>query len=201
MSERNSGIILHITSLPGQEGIGTLGKEAFRFVDFLHETGQKLWQILPLGPVGYGNSPYQCYSAFAGNPMLIDLQLLVDDGLLTEKDFKNRPKFPAKYVDFEKVESWKYPLLKQAFENFQHKKTEKLESEYHHFLKEHTWWLHDYALFMAARKHFQNLHWTDWEHDLKFRKKKVLQKYSELLSEEIEFRKFMQFLFFRQWFR
>ena len=104
MIERNSGIILHITSLPGQEGIGTLGRDAFRFVDFLYETKQKLWQILPLGPVGYGNSPYQCYSAFAGNPLLIDLQFVVEDGLLTKKDLNAIPKFPGKRVDFEKVD-------------------------------------------------------------------------------------------------
>jgi 4-alpha-glucanotransferase len=201
MIERNSGLILHITSLPGQEGIGTMGKEALRFVNFLNETGQKLWQILPLGPVGYGNSPYQCYSAFAGNPMLIDLQLLLEDNLLVENDLKNRPKFPAKHVDFVKVESWKFPVLRNAFENFQHKNPGNIEEEYLHFLKEHTWWLHDYALFMAAKKYFQKAHWTNWEHDLKFRKKKAIQKYSELLSEEIEFRKFIQFLFFRQWLR
>jgi len=201
MLERNSGIILHITSLPGLEGIGTLGKEAFRFVDFLNETEQKLWQILPLGPVGYGNSPYQCYSAFAGNPLLIDLHLLVEDGLLADNDLNQRPKFSSGNVEFEKVESWKYSLLQKAFEKFQQEKPENLEGEYHLFLKEHTWWLHDYALFMAAKKHFQHVHWTDWEHDLKFRKKKALRKYSELLSEEIEFHKFLQFLFFRQWFR
>jgi 4-alpha-glucanotransferase len=201
MIERNSGIILHITSLPGPEGIGTMGKEAFRFVDFLHETGQKLWQILPLGPVGYGNSPYQCYSAFAGNPLLIDLILVAEDGLLDRKDLEKRPKFPSDRVDFEKVEAWKYPLLKKAFNNFPENKTEKLESEYHHFLKEHTWWLHDYALFMAAKEHFKNAHWSDWEHDLKFRKKKTVQKYSEILFVEIESQKFLQFLFFRQWFR
>lgn len=200
MVKRNSGILLHVTSLPGPEGIGTLGKEAFRFVDFLEQTGQKLWQILPLGPVGYGNSPYQCYSAFAGNPLLIDLDLVSECGLLSKKNLENRPRFSSKQVDFQKVEEWKYPLLKQAFENFQSKKDEALEFEYHHFLKEHTWWLHDYALFMSARNHFNNLHWSDWEHDLKFRKKKALQKYNELLSEEIEFRKFKQFLFFKQWF-
>lgn len=201
MVERNSGILLHITSLPGPDGIGTMGREAYRFVDFLQQTGQKLWQILPLGPVGYGNSPYQCYSAFAGNPLLIDLGELAEEGLLTENELKHRPKFPSDRVDFEKVKAWKYPLLRKAFENFQHRKPEKLEGEFRQFLKEHTWWLNDYALFMAAKKHFQDAHWNDWEHDLKFRKKKALQKYTGLLSEEIEFRKFMQFLFFRQWFR
>jgi 4-alpha-glucanotransferase len=201
MIERNSGIILHITSLPGQEGIGTLGRDAFRFVDFLYETKQKLWQILPLGPVGYGNSPYQCYSAFAGNPLLIDLQFVVEDGLLTKKDLNAIPKFPGKRVDFEKVEAWKYPLLRKAFGHFQLNKPENFEDEYHHFLKENGWWLHDYALFMAAKKHFQDAHWSEWEHDLKFRKKKAIQKYSEILSEEIDYRKFLQFLFFRQWFR
>jgi len=201
MIERNSGIILHITSLPGPEGIGTLGQEALRFVDLLHETGQKLWQILPLGPVGYGNSPYQCYSAFAGNPLLIDLQFLVEDGLLSDRDVKKRPSFPLKRVDFQKVEAWKFPLLRKAFEHFQREKPENTEGEYHHFLKEHGWWLQDYALFMAAKKHFQDLHWREWDHDLKFRKKKAIQKYSEILSEEIEFGKFLQFLFFRQWFR
>lgn len=201
MIERNSGIILHITSLPGPEGIGTLGQEALRFVDLLHETGQKLWQILPLGPVGYGNSPYQCYSAFAGNPMLIDLQFLVEDGLLTKQDLKTIPKFPEKRVDFKKVEVSKYPLLQKAFENFQHKKPENLEEEYNKFLKEHGWWLQDYALFMAAKEHFKDLHWREWDYDLKFRKKKAIHKHTELLSGEIDYRKFLQFLFFKQWFR
>ena len=201
MAERNSGILLHITSLPGPDGIGTLGKEAFRFVDLLHKTGQKLWQILPLGPVGYGNSPYQCYSTFAGNPMLIDLILVAEDGLLARKDMEIRPKFPSKRVDFEKVGAWKYPLLRKAFKNFLENKDEKLEIEYHQFLKEHNWWLHDYALFMAAKEYFKDAHWSDWEHDLKFRKKKALKKFAELLSEEIESQKFLQFLFFKQWFR
>jgi 4-alpha-glucanotransferase len=201
MIKRNSGIILHITSLPGTEGIGTLGKEAFRFVDFLHETGQKLWQILPLGPVGYGNSPYQCYSAFAGNPLLIDLSLLVDEAVLAKKDLKNSPIFPSGRVDFQKVGSTKYPILRKAFDNFQRKKPDNLEAEFQHFIKEHHWWLSDYALFIAAKKHFQDSHWINWEHDLKYRKNKALKKYTELLFEEINFQKFLQFLFFKQWFR
>ncbi|MFW5832419.1 MAG: 4-alpha-glucanotransferase, partial [Prolixibacteraceae bacterium] len=115
MTERSGGILLHISSLPGKEGIGTLGKNAYRFVDFLAETKQKLWQILPLGPVGYGNSPYQCYSAFAGNPLFIDLELLVKESLLTPNDLENIPEFSRKKVEFGKVEEWKYSLLQKAF--------------------------------------------------------------------------------------
>ncbi len=197
--ERNSGILLHITSLPGHDGIGTLGKEAFRFVDFLEKTGQKIWQILPLGPVGYGNSPYQCYSAFAGNPLLIDLDYLLKEGLLSQDDLDEKPSFPLYRVDFYKVEEWKYRILKKAFENF--KKTDRLDSEYQLFLNEHGWWLDDYVLFMAAKKHFKDVSWTKWEKELKFREKSAIEKYTNLLEEEIKFRKFIQFLFFRQWFR
>ncbi len=198
-NERKSGILLHITSLPGPDGIGTLGKEAFQFVDFLENTGQKIWQILPLGPVGYGNSPYQCYSAFAGNPLLIDLDYVVREGLLSKEDLEEKPASPLYRINFEQVEEWKYPLLKKAFENFT--KSNRLQNEYHHFLNEHYWWLNDYALFMAAKGHFKNVIWTEWDTELKFRKENALDKYSTLLDEEIRFRKFMQFLFFRQWFR
>jgi 4-alpha-glucanotransferase len=197
--KRNSGIVLHITSLPGNDGIGTLGENAYRFIDFLADTGQELWQILPLGPVGYGNSPYQCYSAFAGNPLLIDIDLMVNEGLLTSEDLDIKPTFPLYRVVFDKVEEWKYPVLKKAFEKFL--STGRLSNEYHTFLDEHQWWLNDYALFMASKKHFNNIIWTQWDKDLKFREKTALDKYSSLLEEEIGFRKFLQFMFFRQWFR
>ncbi len=108
MNKRNSGILLHITSLPGDEGVGTMGKNAFQFVDFLVEAGQQLWQILPLGPVGAGNSPYQCYSAFAGNPLLIDLELLVEMDSLLGEELENIPRFLKQKVEFEKVRKWKH---------------------------------------------------------------------------------------------
>jgi 4-alpha-glucanotransferase len=200
MTERGSGILLHITSLPGMEGIGTFGSEAFRFIDFLEDTGQKIWQILPLGPVGFGNSPYQCYSAFAGDPLFIDLSFLIKDFLLSEKDVQQRPKFSAGHIDFRSVRKWKYPILRRAFENYQSKKTGKLKNEYSRFLNEHTWWLHDYALFMAAKIHFNHIKWNEWEKGLKFREKSALRKFEKLLSNEIAFHKFLQFLFFRQWF-
>ncbi len=201
MAERNCGILLHITSLPGVEGTGTLGKEAFRFVDFLRSAKQKFWQILPTGPTGYGNSPYQCYSAFAGNPLLIDLHSLKDDLLINEGDLKNIPRFPKTSIDYEKTTGWKMPLLKKAFENFQKLRHDILTDEYIRFLKEHNWWLQDYALFMAAKRYFKNAEWQKWDETLKYRDKNALLKYSEILQQETEEEKFIQFIFFRQWFK
>jgi len=200
MSNRKSGILLHITSLPGVEGIGTLGKEAFGFIDFLMETGQKLWQILPLGPVGFGNSPYQCYSAFAGNPMLIDLEFIVEKELLSKKELIEIPKFRQKRVDFDKVEEWKYPILERAFLNFKGELFEKFQHEYYHFLNEHGWWLNDYALFMSAKQYKgDDIIWSDWDDELKFRNESALRKLGEELASEVDYQKFLQFLFFTQW--
>ena len=201
MAERSCGILLHITSLPGDEGIGTLGENAFRFVDFLAETKQKLWQILPLGPVCFGDSPYQCYSAFAGNIQLIDLDLLVEEGLLDKTALKKRPRFNRKQVDFTGVANWKVPLLQKAFKVFQTNIDELRQNDYNAFLDEHSWWLQDFALFMSAKNHFKGEVWTKWPKKLKFRKPDAIQKYHNELKEEIEYWKFVQFLFFRQWFR
>ena len=199
-NNRKSGILLHITSLPGNEGLGTLGENAFRFVDFLVETGQKLWQILPLGPVGFGNSPYQCYSAFAGNPILIDLNLLVEDGLLDKKVLRKIPRFSKRNIEFDKVDKWKYPLLRKAFDNFKKSAFEKFQDEYLHFTNEQSWWLNDYAFFMAAKNHFGEVVWNEWSDEIKFRNNSALQKLGEELAEEIDYQKFLQFTFFRQWF-
>jgi len=201
MPERKSGILLHITSLPGKEGIGTFGSNAFRFVDFLNETGQKLWQILPLGEPGENNSPYQCYSAFAGNPMLIDIDNLTKESLLTEKELQNKPRFPERYVDFIKVKNWKLPFLIKAFDNFQDNRNKKLQNEYKLFLKKNNWWIKDYSLFMAAKDYFKTADWHEWEKKLKHRDKNTIKKYKNLLSREIEYYKFIQFLFFKQWFK
>ncbi len=200
MNMRNSGILLHITSLPGDEGVGTMGKNAFQFVDFLVETGQQLWQILPLGPVGAGNSPYQCFSAFAGNPQLIDLQILQDEGFLSAKELENIPPFLKRKVEFEKVRSWKHGLFEKAFARFQYEKIHQYLDEYNYFLNEHGWWLHDYALFMAAKEHFGVISWHKWDNDFKFRKKEALKKVGQQLEKEVDYHRFLQFLFFRQWF-
>ena len=201
MAERSSGVLLHITSLPGDEGIGTLGENAFRFVDFLVETGQKLWQILPLGPVGFGDSPYQCYSAFAGNIQLIDIDLLINEGLLKKIALKKRPRFNRKQTDFTEVAKWKIPLLRKAFQEFKNNINESRQNEYNTFLDEHGWWLNDFVLFMAAKNHFKNEVWTKWPDELKFRNPEAIHKYENELVDEIEYWKFVQFLFFRQWFR
>jgi 4-alpha-glucanotransferase len=201
MAGRNSGLLLHITSLPGAEGIGTLGVNAFRFVDFLREAGQKIWQILPLGEPGKNNCPYQCFSTFSGNPLLIDLFSLIENSLLKEEDLKNIPRFPDKYIDFEKVKKWKLPLLKKSFLNFKNISNKTLEEEYQQFLKDNSWWIDDYSLFMSAKEHFKTADWLKWENSLKFREERSLKKYINLLSEDISYNKFVQFLFFRQWFK
>jgi len=200
VNKRNSGILLHITSLPGDEGIGTLGKNARLFVDFLNKTGQKVWQILPLGPAGAGNSPYQCYSAFAGNPLMIDLALLADEKFIDESELETAPAFVKKRVDFKKVEKWKLPLLKKAFNNFRNNLFENFKDEYNAFLREHSWWLNDFAIFMAAKIYYGDKHWSDWDDGLKFRDDDALQKTGVKMAVEIDFQKFIQFLFFRQWF-
>lgn len=200
MSDRKSGILLHITSLPGKDGIGTLGENAFRFVDFLSGTNQKVWQILPLGPVGAGYSPYQCFSAFAGDSRLIDLHILHEEGLLSGEELKSAPRFVQKRVDFAKVQKWKSTLLQKAFLNFKQIHFNKFRSDYFRFLDEHAWWLNDYALFMSAYEYYKKDSWYDWEEDFLLREEPALRRLGQLLGDEVDFHKFLQFMFFRQWF-
>lgn len=174
-----------------------MGRNALAFIDFLAETNQRLWQILPLGPVGFGNSPYMCYSAFAGNPMMIDLFSLHEEGLLSENDLNPVPRFDIRQVDFGKVEKWKLPLLRKAFRNFTG--SHDLKADYKTFVDEKGWWLNDYALFMAARTHFGGITWQGWPSGLKFREPDAILHFRDKLSTEIEFHRVVQFLFFRQW--
>lgn len=166
-TDRKSGILLHPTSLPGPDGIGDLGPEAYRWVDFLSRSGTQLWQILPLGPTGYGDSPYQCFSAFAGNPFLVNPILLFEDGLLSSADLKDRPDFPLEEVDYGPAIDWKTSLLNRAYEAFAKKDDPRLRTEFENFCEEKKAWLEDYALFMAI-KETQDLHpWVDWPEPLK----------------------------------
>lgn len=202
--ERRSGILLHPTSLPGKYGIGTLGAEAYKFVDFLILSKQKLWQILPLGPTGYGDSPYQCFSAQAGNPLLIDFDFLKGDGFLTDDDMKKiDTNFDDNAVDYGKVFEKKYPVLRTAFDRYKsnfaphYNNVEKLKFE--NFCAKNADWLDDYALFMAIKEDFDKKPWYKWEHDIKMREPEAVERYTHKLHDDILFQKFIQYLFFKQW--
>ena len=196
MFERSSGILMHITSLPSPYGIGTLGKEAYRFVDFLVEAGQKYWQVLPLGPTGYGDSPYQSFSAFAGNPYLIDLDLLCKEGLLEVNDYKNiNFGSNCEEVDFEKIAENKMPILKIAFKNLK----DKYKDELQQFREENNEWIEDYALYMALKVKNNLKSWQLWDKDIKLRKKDALNKARKELKDDIDYNIFLQFMFYKQW--
>lgn len=197
---RASGILMHITSLPQQEGIGTFGKKAYEFADFLKASDQKYWQILPLGPVGYGNSPYQAFSAFAGNPYMIDLQKLVEDGLLSENDpiILDETGIDSDKVDFEKIIPLKLKLLHKAYEASKH--NEDLKSTIADFKEENKEWLADYSLFMAVKAEFNEVSWQEWDKPIKCRDKIALKEYEVKLEDQIEFWNFVQYEFSKQWF-
>jgi 4-alpha-glucanotransferase len=190
---RASGILLHPTSLPNNFGIGDFGKTAYDFVDFLSETNQTYWQILPLNPTGYGDSPYQSFSAFAGNTMLISPEKLVEENLLTDKELKNKPDFPHDKVDYGAVYNWKNEILLKAFENFEK------SGEFESFCDDVAWWLDDYALYRAIRQSEDHKPWFEWDETLRFRDEEAIDEKREKLTVEIEREKFYQFVFFRQW--
>ena len=192
---RASGVLMHISSLPGDTGIGTLGKEAYEFVDFLNKSGQTYWQVLPLCPTSYGDSPYQSFSTFAGNPYFIDFDLLCNDGLLKKSDY-SRIKWcenPEK-VDFELIYKNRFNVLRKAFNNFDLNNTEFVD-----FCNENSYWLDDFALYMSLKNSFDGKPWNEWSHELKTRNKKSISKAKNEFKEEIKFQKFIQYIFFRQW--
>lgn len=200
MFERCSGILLHPTSLPSKYGIGELGDEAFKFVDFLINSGQKLWQIFPLGPTGYGDSPYQCFSAFAGNPLLISLSELKKIGLLSSEDLNHGEDFDSAKIDYGRVLNFKMELLKKAYENFKAKDDFLLNNKFKRFCNENTEWLDDYSLFRAVKTHFGDKCWCDWDDkEIILREEEAIERYSEMLADSVKFRKFIQFTFFQQW--
>lgn len=196
---RCSGILLHPTSFPGPYGIGDIGAEAEDFVDFLGEAGQRIWQVLPLGPTGYGDSPYQSYSSFAGNPLLINLEGLLEDGLLGQEDLENRPPFPEDRVDFGTVIGWKNQLLRRAYDNFRHRAGGEEHRAFETFCAKHAAWLDDFALFMALKETRGQTSWAEWAPDLALRKPMALDAARKELVEGIEAHKFIQYQFARQW--
>jgi len=196
---RASGILLHPTSLPGRYGVGDMGQAAYEFVDFLEETGQSLWQVLPLGPTGYGDSPYQCFSAFAGNPLLINLDALVSENLLDESDLENPPDFPSEKVEYGLVIEFKTGLLTKAHENFINRASDEAKADYLMFAEKTLWWLDDYAVFQALKELNGGKEWTKWEPYLRDREDKALYFFRENHVQEISRHKFWQYLFFKQW--
>jgi len=196
--KRSSGILLHPTSLPGPYGIGDLGPGSYRWVDFLDRAGIGLWEILPLGPTGYGDSPYQCLSAFAGNPYLISPELLVKDGLLSTSDLSKHPVFSLKKVNFNRVIFWKDALFNIAFENFSNHLTE-YQVEFDTFCKSQSYWLTDYSLFMTIKESQNKVSWNQWPDELRIRKNQSLMEFRAKNFKRISFYKFLQFIFFKQW--
>jgi 4-alpha-glucanotransferase len=195
--DRASGILLHPTALPGKYGIGSLGAEVRGWIEFLHSAGQKLWQIYPIGPTGYGDSPYQCFSAFAGNPLLIDPEELVKAELLSSQDCEGAD-LPDDKVDYGKVIEYKFSVFRKAYQNF--KQNNLLETpDFLSFCQKHSFWLEDYALFMALKGHFHGKPWNEWEDSIRVREKAAVKKYQGLLKEEIAFQKFIQYTFSQQW--
>ncbi len=193
---RSAGILLPVSSLPSPYGIGTLGKEAYRFVDFLVKANQTYWQVLPIGPTSYGDSPYQSFSSFAGNPYFIDLDLLVQQGMLEKKDLNALKTKDDRYVDYGWLYENRYPVLRKAYE----KGKDLFREEFVGFVNENASWLKHYALFMALKKHFGMASWLEWpDEDVRERKEEATARYSEELKDDIGFYEFLQYLFFDQY--
>ena len=195
---RAAGILLSVSSLPGRFGIGCFSKSAYDFVDWLKEAGQTYWQILPLGPTSYGDSPYQSFSTFAGNPYFISLDELIEEGVLTEKECKNAD-FGKKAddIDYEKIYKKRYPLLRKAYERSRVSEN----PDYVRFVEENRWWLSDYALFMAVKDRFEGAPWTEWAEDIRLRWSNAMDYYRRELYYDIEFQQYLQYKFFGQWRR
>lgn len=193
---RKGGVLLPVSSIPSKYGIGTFSKQAYEFVDFLERAGQSFWQILPLGPTGYGDSPYQSFSTFAGNPYYIDLEELIKKGWLTKEecdacDFGS----DDGYVDYEKIYLSRFRILKIAYE----RSNIKEDKEFGKFKEDNAAWLEDYALYMAVKNSFHGISWIEWEEDIRLRKPEAMKAYKEKFADEIEFYQFQQFVFAVQW--
>ena len=196
MSERAAGILMPISSLPSEYGIGCFSKSAYEFVDWLKKAGQSYWQILPLGPTSYGDSPYQSFSTFAGNPYFISLEALVEEGVLTKAECEAVDLGKVKgSIDYKKIYEGRYPLLRKAYE----RSNVHENAAYQQFVKENSWWLSDYALFMAVKDRFDGVEWKLWADDIKLRWGPAMDYYREELYFDIEFHQYMQFKFYEQW--
>ncbi len=198
---RCSGILLHITSLPSPFGVGDLGPCACEFADFLAAAGQQIWQVLPLNPTGFGDSPYQCFSALAGNPVLLSPALLKDQGLLQAADLAQVPNFPEEAVDYGRVIPYKMELLRRAAQAFFADAGRSERAEFESFCQNNSHWLEDYALFMAGKDAHGGIVWTEWDPELRRRDPSALPRWSKKFANEVQAYKYWQFEFFRQWKR
>jgi len=197
--KRAAGLLLHPTSLPGRFGIGDAGTQSFAFIDRLKEAGQSYWQMLPLGPTGYGDSPYQSFSAFAGNTLLISPEKLLEDGLVETDDLGVVPKFPTERVDFGGVYEWKNGLLRLAAERFAAGAHAALERDFEEFSETNAWWLDDYALFRAIKSMQSERPWYEWPDPLKLREPGALAAAGAQLKRAADAAQFLQFISYRQW--
>ena len=199
LTSRGAGVLLHPTSLPGNTGIGTLGQEARRFVDFLADTGMRYWQICPLGPTGYGDSPYQCFSAFAGNPYLIDLSGFVDAGLLAEADLADLRSLPGDLVDYGAQWYSRWKILRTAFQNFSKRDSKADQDQFASFRETNRAWLEPFGVFMALKNQFGGISWQEWPEE--FRSYRALRKrgVTRRIAKEASAHAFYQFEFFKQW--
>lgn len=199
---RAAGILMPITSLPSPYGIGTIGKEAYKFADFLKKAGQTIWQILPVGPTSYGDSPYQSFSTYAGNPYMIDLDMLIEEGLLKASDIEGYEygSNPG-YVDYEKIYNYRFEVLRKAYENFKAlEKDSAAQKAFRSFKRKNSAWLKNYALYMAVKKANGMKAWTEWEDaEIRVRDEKAVARYTRKFSDEIGFWSFVQFKFYEQW--
>lgn len=197
--QRKSGVLLHPTSLPGPYGIGTLNPAAYQWLDFLARARQQLWQLLPLGPTGYGDSPYQSFSSFAGNPYLISLEQLVEEGFLAQSTLDQAPKFSPDLVDYGAIYAWKLPLLRSVSATFRQNGSTEKQDEFAQFCADNGAWLDDFALFMALKDAHNGAPWNQWEMDLRGRKAAAIKRATDAQSDAIYGHKFNQWLFYRQW--
>lgn len=195
---RGAGILMPVSSLPSKYGIGTLGKAAYDFVDDMVRAGQKYWQVLPIGPTSFGDSPYQSFSTYAGNPYFIDLDLLIEEGLLQRQEVETIRWYEKEdQVSYELLWEYRYSVLKAAFERSDHEKTK----EYRDFMEREKDWISSYSLYMACKEHFGNREWLSWKKDIRDRKMEALISYQVMLEKEIRFWEFVQYKFWQQWDR
>jgi len=196
---RHGGILLHPTSLPSPAGIGDLGTEAYRFIDFLKQSGNKLWQVLPLNPTGYGDSPFQCFSASADNPLLISVERLIEQGVLSQADLEVHPSFPSDRVDYEAASHFKVPILTKAAQTFLKRAEGNERLDFERFCQTNANWLDDFALFMVCKNAHDGVRWTEWASNIAAREPRALQTWTLRFAPEIAVVKYWQFEFFQQW--